>query len=551
MIPRLRLFLLFIAVLATQSLLSGQNDKACVVSIGTTTNIFDGINVQVGDTICLLAGQRSYLLLKNIQGIAQQPIVIINHNGGVIIDTDHFYGIKFSNCKHVKLIASSHATLPYGVHVQRVGNGAGITIDDLSTNIEIAYVRISNTALGGIYAKTDPDCNFNSTRDKFTMYNIRIRNCYLHDIEDEGFYIGSSKYTGQYLPGCDTTVFPHFIHGVWIHDNIVERTGWDGIQVSSAPVDCKIFNNIIRNDSYRETPNQMSGILIGGGSKCECYNNQIIDGKGDGIDAFGFGLNKIYNNLIVRAGRSYFPNNPSLARHGIFVGNAPDGAAASYQIMHNTIIGPKTTGIRFFNNNTSSNLIFNNIITNPGAFAQIAANAYFNTDAATNLFSIRNNLFTEAPVDIKFINFNADNFDLQASSPAVNKGFFAGLNAVNFDIKNRPRPHNQGYDIGAFESQDPFASLIDDDANSYKFKLHPNPASGYVFVYYNHSGGSRLNIQIRDVSGKNIATYKFTVHQNHENAHKLILENLLPGIYFVQLAWDNEQPVAIPLYIIR
>jgi len=49
----------------------------------------------------------------------------------------------------------------------------------------------------------------------------------------------------------------------------------------------------------------MSGILIGGGAKCDCYNNKIFDGKGDGIDVFGLGYMKIFNNLIVRAGRTF------------------------------------------------------------------------------------------------------------------------------------------------------------------------------------------------------------------------------------------------------
>jgi len=551
MFVRFRSLVFIVAFIALQMDAVGQIQKACAISISTATSIFDGGSVQAGDTICLSAGQRSYLLLKNIQGTVQQPIVIINRNGGVIIDTDHFYGIKLSNCKHVKVIGTSSTSLPYGIRIQRVGNGAGISIDDLSTNIEVAFVRISNTALGGIYAKTDPDCSFTSTRDKFTMYNIRIRNCYLHDIEDEGFYIGSSKYTGQYLPACDTTVLPHFIHGVWIHDNIIERTGWDGIQVSSAPVDCKIYNNIIRNDSYRETPNQMSGILIGGGSKCECYNNQIFDGKGDGIDVFGFGVNKIYNNLIVRAGKTYFPDNPNLARHGIFVGNAPDGAAATYHIMHNTIISPKTTGIRFFNSNSSANLVFNNIITNPGAFTLVGQNAYFNTDVPNNFFSIRDNLFTESPDNVKFINFNADNFDLQASSPAVNKGFFAGLNAVNFDLKNRPRPHNQGYDIGAFESQDPFASLRDEKENTIKLRLHPNPASDYTVLYYEQPRGTVLQIRITDINGKTLLSSLIYPTPDHLNAHTLILNNLLPGIYIVQIVWDQGQAFSLPLIISR
>ncbi len=474
--------------------------KVCNHTISSSTNVFDGTNVAPGDTICVSGGQRDYLLLRNITGTQALPVVIINRGGTVVINTNHFYGIKLSNCKFVKLIGSSTITQPYGIRIIRVGNGGGISVDDLSTNVELAHIEISNTALAGIYAKTDPDCSFVATRDKFTMFNLIIRNCYLHDIEDEGMYIGSSKFTGQYLPGCDTTVLPHYIHGVRVHNNVIERTGWDGIQVASSPVDCKIYNNIIRNDSYRETINQMSGILIGGGSRCDCYNNQIFDGKGDGIDAFGLGAQKIYNNLIVRAGKTYFPNDPSYPRHGIFVGNSPDGAAAVYHIMHNTIIAPKSTGIRFINNNTNNNLIFNNIIANPGDFSAIGNNAYFQNTSSSVGFNIRNNYFTELIDTLRFRNPTSDNYDLQANSTAVNKGFNAGLNAIAFDILDRPRPHNLGYDIGAFECQDVNASLIESVDAPLTLSYTPAENNLYLRIKSNSTGTATLNIT--DITGK-------------------------------------------------
>jgi len=504
--------------------------KSCAHIVPNSVNIVEGVNILPGDTICISGGLRSYLLFKNIIGTANQPVVIINRNAQSVIDTDHFYGVKFSGCRHVKFIGTTSTNQPYGIKINRVGNGAGISVDDLSTNIEIAFIEIANTALGGIYAKTDPNCTFVSTRDKFTMYNISIHDCYLHDIEDEGFYIGSSKFTGQYLPDCDTTVLPHFIHGVEIYNNIIERTGWDGIQVSSAPLNCRIFNNVIRYDSYRETHNQMSGILIGGGSNCDCYNNQIYDGKGDGIDVFGFGTMKLYNNLIVRAGKTFQPANPNLARHGIFVGNSPDGAAAVLHLMHNTIIDPKSTGIRFFNSNATNNLVFNNLITNPGNFSTIGNRAYFNTDISENLFSIRNNLFTEQPNDVQFLNASIDNFDLRPSSPAVNNGFFAGLNAISFDLLNRPRPHNSGYDIGAFESQDPYANIEENNINI-KTKVYPVPASEKVFISVKLPSNHVIQLLITTVEGKMIYQSEKVYSILDETIFEIDVKNWYSGIY--------------------
>lgn len=511
--------------------------KACNHTISLTSNVFDGTNVLPGDTVCLAGGQRDYLLLRNITGTQNQPIVIINRGGTVNINTNHFYGIKISNCKYVKLIGTTSLTQPYGIRILRVGNGGGISVDDLSTNVELAYIEIANTALAGIYAKTDPDCTFAATRDKFTMYNLVVRNCYLHDIADEGLYIGSSKYTGQYLPACDTTVLPHYIYGVQVFNNIVERTGWDGIQVASAPIDCKIYGNIVRNDSYRETPNQMSGILIGGGSKCDCYNNQIFDGKGDGIDAFGFGTQKIYNNLIVRAGKTYFPNDPTYPRHGIFIGNAPDGASAVYHLMHNTIISPKSTGIRFSNNNTTNNLIFNNIITNPGDFTTLGTNAYFQNSSASVAFNIRNNQFTERIDTMRFRNPGQDNYDLLPNSPSVNKGFNAGLNAVAVDLLNRPRPHNQGYDIGAYENQDINAGLPSTSDQSLILSGFQSDNGLLLRIKAQKTGPVRL--RMTDLAGKVIHEQKVEIAAG-ETTELLFDLPLTSSVYLITITQGNR-----------
>lgn len=528
-----------ILVVLLCSFFSVNAQKVCNQTIGLTTSVIEGISYLPGDTVCLTGGLRSYLLFKNIKGTAAKPIVIVNKGGKSIIETDHQYGIKFSGCQHIKLIGTTTISEPYGIKINRVGNGSGITIDDLSTNVEIAYVEIANTSLGGIYAKTDPKCTFVATRDKFTMFNIHIHDCYLHDIKDEGMYIGSSKFTGQYLPECDTTVFPHFINGVRIYNNIVERTGWDGIQVSSAPLNCLIYNNIIRNDSYLETPNQMSGILIGGGSTCNCYNNQIFDGKGDGIDVFGKGTLKIYNNLIVRAGRAFQPTNLNALRHGIYIGSSPDGAAATVHLMHNTIISPKTTGIRFFNSNTSNNLIFNNIISNPGFFTTVGQNAYFNSELPLSVFSIRNNYFTETPESVRFTSLANNNYDLQPSSPAVNTGFYAGLNAVAFDIKNRPRPHNQGYDIGAFESQDPFAALPNIGSASLAIKLWPIPVSDHFILAIDSKTGQTAAFVVTSVIGKMMFETKNIQLNQGINKYQYNTSNWPSGVYIYNIRTEN------------
>lgn len=61
-------------------------------------------------------------------------------------------------------------------------------------------------------------------------------------------YIGHSFYSGFVTASCTgiaEKVFPHDIVGLKIYDNIVERTGYDGIQVGCAIKDVEVFNNTV------------------------------------------------------------------------------------------------------------------------------------------------------------------------------------------------------------------------------------------------------------------------------------------------------------------
>ncbi len=232
----------------------------------------------------------------------------------------------------------------------------------------------------------------------------------------------------------------------------------------------------------------MSGILIGGGSDCDCYNNQIFDGKGDGIDVFGQGTMNIYNNLIVRAGKSFQPNDPSESRHGIFIGNSPDQQVSDNILIHNTIISPKSTGIRYFNAYTSYNLIANNIITNPGAYDIIGYKAYFDHQLAESLYEEITNIYAQESAPLNFMDLQADNYDLKANSIAVNTASDLGSYNPQFDNLMRPRPHNEGYDRGAFESQDPYASIHSEHIPINKqLEISPLPAKDFVWIKFENA----------------------------------------------------------------
>ena len=524
----------------------------CDIEIASDVVDVNGSDINPGDVVCLLAGNKDFLRLIDIQGTEAQPITIINKDGPVVINTDHFYGVKFDNCKHVIFSGTGDNGTVYGIQIKRVGGGAGMSVDNMSTNVEIENVEISYTLIGGIYAKTEPyqgDCDDLITRDKFTMYDLKIHDCYLHDIADEGFYIGSSKYTGQTIYECDDiVVLPHIIEGVEIYNNIVENTGWDGIQVSSAPVDCKIYNNIIRYDSYEEEPYQMSGILIGGGAKCDCYNNQIYDGKGDGIDIFGLGDMKIFNNLIVRAGRTFKPDDENLFKHGIYIGELVTDPGATFKLYNNTIISPKSSGIKYANNDATMGYIKNNLITDPGQLQYNPNSAYLNISSDPQKVEISNNYNAPDNSTPKFVNYNSNDFDLKPDSPAVNYGTSLTNEGIIFDIEDRFRPFHTYFDAGAYECHDPYAAINEND------ELigipYPIPAKDYICVPVNSQLKNIKAVSILSLEGKIIYTDAFLNSSINNNELIISLNQVKTGKYILNLTFDKHS-INRPIIVVK
>ncbi|MCX6245233.1 MAG: right-handed parallel beta-helix repeat-containing protein [Bacteroidetes bacterium] len=501
-------------------------------------------NLNPGDTIKLKAGARPYLLIRNFTGSLGKPMVFINYNGPVTINTDWYYGIVFRNCKYIKMTGTGYTNNYYGFMITRVQGGAGLSIGDLSSYTEIDHVYIDNVATAGIYAKTDPDCSLTSTRDKFTQYNTIIHNCFVGHTGDEGFYIGSSFYSGKTLAcnGKDTVVLPHLMDGVKIYDNIVMHTGWDGIQVGSASKNCQIFNNVVMYDSEDGTLYQMSGILIGGGSQCDCYNNYIAKGKGDGIESLGLGDYRIFNNIIVDAGRNYYPNDPTKMKYGIYVNDNSARAGSSFSILFNDIINPKSNGVRFSSDVSRNNLIASNAIINPGQ----GSTGYIVVTCLGSNVAVRNNYQSMSSGGAGFIDTL---YRLTPNSPLINNGY-TDSRRVNFDFFNHQRPVGTRYDIGSYEYDPlhPNGSVrgeevepldLTDSARSH-FSVDPvpfpNPVSKNLTITFTTNEISNVELIIYDMRGSGFY---------HEDQN-----NLAIGVHNFKV--DTESfPVGVCLFSIR
>lgn len=500
--------------------------------IGTQTTLLDGSvdanKVNPGDTIFMLAGQWDNIEIRNFAGSANKPLIFTNKGGVATFSTNHNHGISIQNCRYFKLTGTGVKSEFYGIRIEKVENGTGIGIGNLSSDFEIDHVSIKNVPIAGIYAKTDPDCSGQTTREKFTQYNTNIHDNYIENAGNEGLYIGSTKYSGQTVKcnGKDTLLLPSLLEGVKVYNNIVRNSGWDGIQVSSASKNCSVYQNKIYNDSQAETSGQMSGIIIGGGSRCDCYNNLIVDGKGDGIEIHGTGGNKIFNNLVINAGKTFFPGNFEAVymKHGMFISDVSAQKDSSFYILNNTIVNPKSDGIRFSSVNSKSNLIASNVIVNPGNF-DYYENGNFRVKGVDSYVMLPdqnadvkqlNNFFTR---DFTVTGLNQV-YEPKAGSPLINAGF-PGPPTISFDFDNSPRLPANRPDIGAFEYQIPTFVQSRENAPMVAM-IYPNPAntnlairiqtesSGYVQIDIYNDQGVRISSSLEKTSEKGI----FEIHPN-------------------------------------
>ena len=323
----------------------------------------------------------------------------------------------------------------------------------------------------------------------FTLYNILIHHNYIHDVGTEGMYIGSNRSVHMYYPDgtpgpaqgartiCNYTDFsvnPPIIAtgdndplspkqvGVEIYSNIVDRSGWDSINVKSSARDCNIYDNTITNfATANNQSDQIGAINITPDVNCNVYRNTIKDGNGAGIYSMGSG-GIIAHNLIIRSGQNGIAGHAhtsgitltstSLAWPELYYGH-------SFQVFNNTIIAPHHTGIRFSVKFESSHRLVNNLVVNSLVADPNGKSKSIYVDSDSTVALKDNNFYEESQVTPGFIDKTSDNFCLGPTSPFLDRGldlanFLAGpAEILNLDLLSLPRPANGAFDIGACELQ--------------------------------------------------------------------------------------------------
>lgn len=257
------------------------------------------------------------------------PIIIVNQHGtGRVIITDSpsnpTTGLTLENCTFVRLLGNNDPAHYHGIEIaQASGSQRGISVGDTSSYVEVAFTEIHHTGFAGLMMKTDPSLTKPYTwAANFEMREVWVHDNYIHDAKGEGMYLG---YTGwgtdewPEVPGYES----HEIKGIRVEYNLIERTGWDGLQIASTPDDplatdddALVHDNIVYWPSTRNEANQNAGIVIGGGAGGRVFNNIVIahpTAEGPTMSIFGRGYNTVFNNLLVGGDTGIFADNRGTA----------------------------------------------------------------------------------------------------------------------------------------------------------------------------------------------------------------------------------------------
>ncbi len=416
---------------------------ACTVVIGPDKGAIDGSDAALkglkpGAVICLPAGTRPNLLIRNIHGTAAAPITIRN-NGGVTRITGALLsdgGILIQASSDIRITGTgteAHCGALYRAADQR----CGIVIDGAQKGIKV------DTAKGG----TVGGFEFDHVEVVHTSQTIKTRGITIHPIPGltvkgihvhdnhvvetlaEGIYIGSEPHAQPYAKLGK-------VENVEIDHNLVERSGYDGIKLKVGLGSVSIHDNVVHDAGQLGDPAHQGGIktAFAGG---DYYNNTIIGGvEGIRMDrVLPVDPTRYFNNLVVGV-------------KSVGIQTSQDHAA----IYNNTIVDSQGDGIKVTG---ASSYVADNIIAG-------AAHPLGVRDGV----ELRN--IAAATDRIGFVDPANGDYRLLATSTAVNAGPPTGrfpcgaddmrtarwsrVNRVpHFDHDRVGRPSGCLSDIGAFE----------------------------------------------------------------------------------------------------
>ena len=306
-----------------------------------------------GDTIVLKASQNpfDYFILDYFtKGTSDCPLVIINEGGRVNLST----GFTVNGCRHVKVTGTGAAN-KYGFFIsQDQGYGVGISVQGRSSNIEIDHLEVFHKHYG-VWVKHEADCADSLQFPDWVLHNISIHDNYIHNMSQEGMYLGSTDPNGSRTVNCNGKIIspkPMRLGNMHIYNNIVDSTSRGGIQLSGADSGYnEINNNTVTNSGFEFNSQQGNAIVIGGYTHADIHDNYVRTTFGAGIFALGAGLIRIYNNDVDSSG--YLNGKGENGSSNIMVDTRPTNFPSPGQV------NPVLTKFLIWNNTLGANTDYN------------------------------------------------------------------------------------------------------------------------------------------------------------------------------------------------
>ncbi len=331
----------------------------------------NSFSYNAGDTIVLRASQNpfSYFALDFFtKGTDSCPVAVINEGGIVQLTT----GFSFTGCKHLKITGTGSID-KYGFKISQDGMGVGISVQGRSSNIEIDHLEIYNKHYG-VWVKHEADCAYSLQFPNWVLHDISIHDNYIHNMQQEGMYLGSTDPNGQRTITCDGKTIspkPMRLGNMHIYNNIIDSTWRGGIQLCDADSGYnEINNNTVTNCGFEYNTFQGNGIVLGGYSHADIHDNYIRTTYTAGIFSLGAGLIKIYNNDVDSSG--YLGGKKVDGMSSIMIDTRPTNVPSPGQpnplrtkfIIENNSLGVNTDcNVRVnksFNTYQTDNIICNN-----------------------------------------------------------------------------------------------------------------------------------------------------------------------------------------------
>ncbi len=262
-----------------------------------------------------------------------------------------------------------------------------------------------------------------------------VKNCRIHLTEDDGIFAESWRD----LKIINNRIFE--VNQKWFHSGHTENDApGDCIQLSKKSGGFVVRNNYLDRSG---TGNKFCFIHTGNPAYGIIENNILKspDSEGDGGACLFFGNN---DSVIIR-GNKFLGELQGIYCHGkafVYYNIFIDLPLGIYSVDNSVIV---------FNNvfyqckaSIKGKSIVKNCIFYGSEAPSYATDSYYNCYWETKRENGRNSVFS----DPQFINAEAGDFHLKATSPCIDKGTDVGL---KFDKDGNSVPKGGGVDIGAYE----------------------------------------------------------------------------------------------------